>query len=291
MANVRAPFRQGRMTSQSNSTSALSRIDATALLKAVQLIRRGEVYDLGLELNARIPHNSEFTRFSHMFTHSPAGTGAGSPFQFSADTIIGALHVGTHMDAFIHVQAEDRIFGGELAADVLTDRGWTRFGMETVAPIIGRGLVLDIPAIRGVARLPDRYEVTIADIETALANTGQSIRAGDIVLVRTGKIADWTNEAAFQASEPGVGREAAIWLHDHGMAVLASDTTGTEPLPFLDVAHSTHRAMLVDRGVHLLENLNLDAVAADGVTEGLFIALPLKITGATGSWIRPVLVV
>jgi kynurenine formamidase len=49
--------------------------------------------------------------------------------------------------------------------------------------------------------------------------------------------------------------------------------------------------MLVDSGVHLIENLNLEGLAADGVTEGFFIALPLKITGATGSWVRPVLVV
>ena len=109
--------------------------------------------------------------------------------------------------------------------------------------------------------------------------------------MRTGKIQDWGNPSAFQAAEPGVGREAAIWLYDSGMAVLATDTTGTEPLPFVDAAATTHRAMLVDRGVHLLENLNLEELARDRVVEGLFVNLPLKITGATGSWIRPVLVV
>jgi kynurenine formamidase len=113
---------------------------------------------------------------------------------------------------------------------------------------------------------------------------------GDIVLMRTGKILDFGDEAAFQAAEPGVGRDAAIWLYDQGMSVLGTDTTGTEPLPFADPAKTTHVAMLVERGVHLMENLNLELVAAEQVTEGLFIALPLKITGATGSWIRPILV-
>ncbi|HYY28565.1 MAG TPA: hypothetical protein VE860_11500 [Chthoniobacterales bacterium] len=75
------------------------------------------------------------------------------------------------------------------------------------------------------------------------------------------------------------------------MAVLGTDTAATEPVPFINPAFSTHRAMLVDSGVHLIENLNLEGLAADGVTEGFFIALPLKITGATGSWVRPVLVV
>jgi kynurenine formamidase len=271
--------------------SALARVDATTLLAALRLPSRGRVYDLGLELNERMPHNPEFTRFAHMFTHTPEGTGTASPFQFSADTIIGALHVGTHMDALIHVQAEDRIFGGALARDVRTDRGWKQHGMETVPPIIGRGVVLDIAALHGVPRLEDRYEVTVADVEACLERSGQDIRRGDIVVVRTGKIQDWRDPAAFQAAEPGVGPAAAIWLHEAGMAVLATDTTGTEPLPFADPARTTHRAMLVERGVHLLENLYLEEVSADGAAEGLFIALPLKITGATGSWIRPVLVV
>ncbi len=92
-------------------------------------------------------------------------------------------------------------------------------------------------------------------------------------MVRTGKIHDWGNPAAFQAAEPGVGRDAAIWLYEAGMSVLATDTTGTEPLPFADPAATTHRAMLVDRGVHLLENLYLEDLARDRVTEGLFVNL------------------
>ena len=109
--------------------------------------------------------------------------------------------------------------------------------------------------------------------------------------MRTGKIQDFGDEAAFQAAEPGVGRTAALWLYECGMSVLGTDTTGTEPLPFDDPAATTHGAMLVEKGVHLIENLYLEDVARDGVREGLFIALPLKITGATGSWIRPVLVI
>ena len=69
------------------------------------------------------------------------------------------------------------------------------------------------------------------------------------------------------------------------------DVPAEMPLPFADAAATTHRAMLVERGVHLLENLYLEDAARDGVTEGLFVNLPLRITGATGSWIRPIIVV
>lgn len=281
----------GHSSPQSHQAGALSRIAPAAVLDALRIPRAGKVYDLGLELNDAIPSNAAFTPLKLTFTHTPEETGKVSPFQFSADTFTGGLHIGTHMDAFIHVQAEDRIFSGGLAREARTERGWKQYGMETVAPMVGRGVVLDVPALHGRVRLDDRYEITVADLQAELGRTGQEIRHGDIVIVRTGKIQDWNDPTAFQAAEPGVGREAAIWLYEAGMAVLATDTTGTEPLPFANAAATTHGAMLVDRGVHLLENLYLEDVARDGVTEGLFVNLPLKITGATGSWIRPVLVV
>ena len=270
---------------------ALSRIDDGIRRGALELPRAGKVYDLGLELNSSIPHNPEFVRFAMSFTHTPEGTGARSPFQYSVESVFGALHIGTHIDSFIHIQKEGRIYGGHSASDSRDDRGWKRHGAETIPPILGRAICLDIPRLKGLGRLPDRYEVTIDDVKQELARTGLEIRSGDIVMVRTGKIQDFGDEAAFQAAEPGVGRAAALWLHDCGMSVLGTDTTGTEPLPFDDPAVTTHGAMLVEKGVHLIENLYLEDVAQDGVREGLFIALPLKMTGATGSWIRPILVV
>ncbi len=270
---------------------ALARIDGDTLRGALRLPSEGRVWDLGLELNARIPHNGSFVRFSMAFTQTPESTGAASPFQYCAEVISGTLHVGTHIDAFIHIQAEGHIYGGGLARDARDDSGWRQYGMETVPPIVGRGVVLDIPRLLGLPRLPDGYEITTADLQAELQRRALQLRQGDIVIVRTGKIQDFCDEAAFQGGEPGVGRDAAIWLFEQGMAVLGTDTTGTEPLPFKDAALTTHRAMLVERGVHLIENLFLEDVAVADVREGLFVGLPLRITGATGSWLRPVLIV
>jgi kynurenine formamidase len=280
-----------RKSPTAEAIGALSRIRSETVRNALGLPKSGQVYDLGLELNSRIPHNPEFVRFAMSFTHTPEGTGALSPFQYSVESVFGALHIGTHIDSFIHVQKEGRIYGGRLASESRDDRGWTRHGVETVPPILGRAICLDIPGLKGLGRLPDRYEVTIDDLKQELARGGLSVQSGDIVIVRTGKIQDFGDEAAFQTAEPGMGRSAALWLYERGMSVLGTDTTGTEPLPFDDPAVTTHGAMLVEKGVHLIENLYLEDVARDGVREGLFIALPLKITGATGSWIRPILVV
>lgn len=274
-----------------SAIGALSMIGQDAVRSALSLARTGEVFDLGLEISARIPHNANFVRFSMAFTHTPEGTATESPFQYSVEAIGGSLHIGTHIDAFVHVQKDGKIFGGHAASEARDDRGWKKHGMETVPPIVGRAILLDIPTLKGLERLLDLYEITIADVEAELHRTGVSLQKGDIVLVRTGKIQDFNDEAAFQPAEPGVGRDAAIWLHQRGMAVLATDTTGTEPLPFRDPAMTTHCAMLVDAGVHLIENVFLEEVARRRIYEGLFVALPIKITGATGSWIRPVLIV
>ena len=113
---------------------ALTRIAPEQILSALILVKQGKTYDLGLEINERIPQGDPgtFTPFSYLTRVSPEAMGKQGPFQFSAETIIGCLHVSTHIDAFIHVQYEDRVFGGAQAADLRTDRGWKQYGMETV---------------------------------------------------------------------------------------------------------------------------------------------------------------
>lgn len=274
-----------------SDVGALRRINSETVRAAVQTVAAGHVYDLGLEINNRIPNNPGFVRFERAFTATPEMTGMTSPFQASVEMIVGTLHVSTHIDALIHIQSGGRIYGGELARNARDDKGWKKHGMETVPPILGRGVFLDVARTLGSERLPDRYEITIDDVQRTLAASNQTIAQGDIVMIRTGKIQQYGDPDAFLAEEPGVGREAAIWMYDQGMAVLGTDTTGTEPVPLKDAANTTHHAMLVDRGVHLIENLFLEELATNSVTSGFFAALPLKITGATGSWMRPVLIV
>jgi kynurenine formamidase len=270
---------------------ALSRLNGDTLTSAIRIVRRGRVYDLGLEINDRMPCVPGFAPFSLVFTHPAKGTTPSSGFEFSAELISGAPHSGTHIDALIHVQGNRRVYGGDLVSDVLDDKGWKKHGMETVPPILGRAVLLNIAAVHGQETLPDGHEIKTEELESALRAGNQSVKSGDIVLVRTGKIRQFNDAKAFQAGQPGLGRAAAIWLYESGMALLGTDTASTEPVPFVNPGFSTHRAMLVDSGVHLIENLNLEEIVSDGVTEGFFIAIPLKITGATGSWIRPVLVV
>jgi kynurenine formamidase len=246
-----------------------------------------------MEVNESMPMGppEAFVPFSRSFCATAAGADTPQPMEFAAEVIHSTLHTSTHLDALVHVQRDGRVFGGAAEADVRTDRGFTSLGVETVPPILTRGVLLDIAGAQDVAALPDGYEITISDLEVALGRGELEVCEGDAILIRTGKIRDyWNDPGGYHRAAPGIGTEAAIWLFERGMAILGTDTAGTEPAPIPDPARTVHAAMLVDRGVHLIENLFLDRAAADGIREGLFVCLPIRITGATASWVRPVLV-
>ena len=136
-------------------------------------------------------------------------------------------------------------------------------------------------------QLGDRFEVQVDSPQ------GTQLRSGDSVLVRTGWLKAWYDAApaTYFASQPGVGPDAAIWLHEQGMALLGTDTSGTEVVPMPDLERTTHGALIVERGVHVIEIMDLESVADERAYEFLFVCLPLRITGATGSWLRPVAIV
>lgn len=274
--------------------SALSRITPQVVARAATLVKTGQVYDLGAELSDDMPDTDKsgfmpyrlLTYRSYRDFNRGGGTGDVS---FYTEVLMATPHVSTHIDALNHVSKGGRIFGGHSTEEIQTDFGATAASIETVPPIVTRGVLLDVAACKGVARLEDHYEISVADIEQTISRQGTSLEVGDAVLVHTGKMRQYgADNEAFLAGQPGVGLEAALWLYDRGMAVLGSDTTGTEPQPVTDWEHTVHVAMLMERGVHLVEWMDLEAISAAGAREFMFVCSPLKLRGASGSWVRPV---
>jgi kynurenine formamidase len=277
-----------------NASSALSRITPQTVARAATLVKSGRLYDLGAEMSDDMPDvgKSVFMPYrllayrSYRDFHREGGTGDVS---FFTEVLMATPHLSTHIDALNHVSKGGRIFGGHSTDDVQGDFGVAAAGMETVPPIVTRGVLLDVAAYKGVTRIEDRYEITVADLEQTVARQGTRLEVGDAVLVHTGKMQQYAvDNEAFLAGQPGVGLDAALWLYDRGMAVLGSDTTGTEPQPVTDWEHTVHVAMLMERGVHLIEWMDLESLAAARVYEFMFVCSPLKLRGASGSWVRPV---
>ena len=212
----------------------------------------------------------------------------------AAGMIFTAEHAGTHIDAFVHQAMDMTMFGGvRVSPEVQTPAGFTKLGIDTVPPLVARGVMLDLAARRG-GRLPERSLISVADLEAAVRAQGTEIRSGDVVLVRTGSDAEWGNPERYLASA-GVSGEASEWLASFrvlavGIDNMAWDVPGIVD-PQLGVTLPGHAILLVTRGVYIIENLSLIELSHARIHEFVFICLPLKILGGTASPVRPIAIV
>jgi kynurenine formamidase len=157
--------------------------------------------------------------------------------------------------------------------------------------LMTRAVLIDVAALKGAPALAAGYEITPADLEAALKRQDLAIEAGDAVLIHTGWGRHWGKDnAQYARSSPGIGVAAAEWLARQNPMLVGADNASVEisPNPDARVSLPVHQIMLVVNGIHLLENLDLEKMAADRVYESAFILQPLKMQGATGSTVAPV---
>jgi kynurenine formamidase len=159
--------------------------------------------------------------------------------------------------------------------------------VDTIAPILRRGVLLDIARLNG-GTLPEDFEITPERLDEAANAANVNISAGDVVLLRTGWAAYWNDAKRFVngVRGPGPSLAGARWLSARGIFAGGSDTLSFEKMPA--PAMPVHVHLLVESGIHIIECLNLESLAQERVAEFLFVAAPLKIRGATASPIRPV---
>lgn len=214
------------------------------------------------------------------------------------EVIITSGHHSTHIDALGHVSDYGKLFGdieaSEVQKGVGLQRGLTRHGVENIDPIVRRGVLLDIPLLKGRSCLNAAEAVTAEDLQQAASQQGVTIEPGDCVLVRTGWSVYWNDHNTYLGGNgglPGPDLSAAKWLANNKVFLAGSDTIpfevrtpGVKELP-------AHQELISKNGIHIIECLNLEELSQASVYEFLFVAIPLKITGATGSPIRPVALV
>ena len=206
-----------------------------------------------------------------------------------------AEHSGTHIDALCHQAEEMHLYGGqEVNLQVQTPAGFTALGVETIPPLIARGILLDVARYRAVQRIQEGNPITRADLEATAQSEGMAIGEGDIVLVRTGNGAIWHDATAYLRAG-GMSADASSWLASQRVQAVGVDNVAWDEVgvvdPDLKVSLPGHLILLVRHGIYIIENLNLEELARDRCYEFTFICLPLKIQGATGSPVRPIAVV
>src|SRR5262245_33347740 len=265
----------------------LNTLTAAQSLAVLQRIDSGKVYDLGVDYFVGMPGLADLGMGDpayHMWmTHTPGGvkvenlTPAGAPQDTALydDAVLRSTHSGTHMDSLNHLGYGDKIFNGYEPSRSLGNKGWTKAGDDTITAIVSRGILIDVAAEKGVPVLPESYEITVEDLQRALNKQGTTLQQGDAVLIRTGRMTVWPDAKKFVPNEPGITRQSAAWLIDHGAILLGADNMGVEKFPM--APEGVHTYVFAERGVCLLELIWLEDLAKDKVDEFAFIAAPIKL--------------
>ena len=203
-------------------------------------------------------------------------------------------HTGTHIDALCHQACDKTMFGGVPTDAAESANGFRELGVETVPPIVARGILLDVARSHGVDRLPEHYSISADEMIHCAQFQNVVVDPGDVLLVRTGYGTIWNDEAAYLRAA-GIAKSGTIWAAERGVVAVGADNmtwdVPTERDPESGSTLFAHVYLLPKKGVYIMENLLLERLAADRVYEFAFIATPLKLNGATGSPIRPIAIV
>jgi kynurenine formamidase len=260
------------------------------VLRAARLIKTGEVFELGRVLSESMPLSAgrRFQVFTKRTRNDPGTNRRGS----NEELVVAEIgQVGTQFDTFSHQMIGSSMYNCVTLDDAASRTGFSKLGVEQVGALVTRGVLLDIAALKGVPMLADTYEITPQDLQAALAAQKLTLQPGDAILIHTGWGTLWGKDnARYQRGSPGIGTAAAEWLARQDPMLVGADNGAVEisPNPDRQLAGPVHQIMLVVHGIHLLENVRLDELAARRAYEFALIVEPLKIQGGTGSTVAPI---
>lgn len=286
------PERGSSQWGYDDERGAANRMTPEKVLESMQLIKAGKIYQLGRMYEKGMPWQWELD-IPVSPTSPPQGINNSTGFHEKLE--IANIHVGTHMDALVHVGIGDSFYNGFDRREFYNTDGVTKLGIEQVGVFLTRGILLDIPRLKGKSALEKGYEITDSDLNHALQKQNLEIRPGDVVLIHTGWGSRWRDndpEHGYLSGEPGLGVSAAHFLVQQQITLVGSDNWGIEVLPTKepDAFNPVHQIFLTVNGIYLLENLNTTEMIRDSVYEFAFFFAPIPFKGATGSFGNPVAV-
>jgi kynurenine formamidase len=282
---------------------ALNHLTPEVVKAGAASITTGKVYSLGIPIQGQgvplmdyrgtpmrltLQDSTDDGIYANYGCHQ--GTGA------HEDVLVMASHTTSHMDALVHVYGDYKHYNGVGHDEMHALGGAQKLGIDKVGGFAARAVLLDMVAYFGDdTHVTLGRNITSDDLQGAAAKQGVEVRAGDVVLVRTGYLQFWWENNASGNPPPfeqaGIGGDAARWLASMDIVAVGCDNAAVEVIPFQDNDFlSVHKTLLVDHGIYMLEFLNLIEPAADGNYEGILAVAPLKVTGATGSPVNPIFI-
>ena len=291
----------------------LNHILGSDVVAASGLVRSGRVFSLAIPLDEHGPQTGGFGRFNpiHLMLRDGNAAVTGTVvrdfyggqdrwIRGTDDLLILPLQSGTQWDSLAHIVFDNRIYNGYDATSV-GSKGALRNDIANARDrVVGRGVLLDLARSRGRPWLEPGEQIHVEDLEECARSQGVAVGRGDIVLIRTGQMAQCRDAGSWGAyaggPAPGLALDTAAWIFDRELAAVAGDTWGLEVLPNQtpDVFQPLHIILIVHMGLLVGEIFDLEALAedcaGDGRYEFLLTAAPLPITGGVGSPVNPLAV-
>ncbi|MFH1330768.1 MAG: cyclase family protein [Actinomycetota bacterium] len=284
-------------------------IPPVKLVEAARMVKQGRAFSLSVGRYPGMPLFPGHPPFQVLLYRTPEGIRAegaqpwGPPndvgLGYMAEYLLATSHSGAHIDALAHmtVGPDSHWYGGGNTAEHLTDKGPSWGDAEKLPPFFTRGVLLDPPTYRGLDALPASEPVGADELKAIAAAQGVEVRRWDALLIRTGYLKYWPDAAAMaEHKTAGPDLSAAEWMLEQGVIATGTDTETYEVQPAPDRGvpanpQPVHTRLLIENGIYLMESLYLEELARERVYEFLFVALPLKIRGGTGSMIDPLAVI
>jgi len=256
------------------------------------LIKTGNVYDIGVVRSIDMPLWPGHPKLMVLNYKYHGETKDLEPATYENDLVITCNHAGTHQDAMNHIgerQADGsiKIYGGKTADQIKEWWGMNWMDGSQMIPCVLRAVVLDMCKYFNEDIV--MREITAADVKGCMAKQGIAVKPDvpTAFLFRTGWIKPWLKGKPVDG-EGGPNVEAQKYLESIGGVLTGADNVSYEWMP--NITHPVHRHMIVYQGTQMLELCNLEGVAADGVYEGVYIALPTKFRGTSGSNVDPIII-
>jgi kynurenine formamidase len=282
----------------------LNYITPDKIVAAAALVRRGKVFSLAIPFDQKGPQSGFAGRTNplHFMLQDGGDIANGAQdfipgLRYCDDAITMPLQCATQWDALAHIYFDGKMYN-DRGPELVNSNGARANSIDKLkAKVVSRGVLLDMPRLKQKPWLESGEAIHPADLDAAAKREKVAIGRGDIVLIRTGQIAQvradggWGQYAG--GSAPGLSLTVAEWLAKNEIAGYATDTWGTEVIPneTPDVFQPLHCVAIVNMGMLVGEIFDLEELAADcagdGVYEFMFVAPPLPVTGAVGSPINP----
>ncbi len=283
---------------------------ADRVLAAIRSVKSGRVYDLGVPLDRNSYKWPGHSPTEVMSYRSPAGVKtmkdvpgfglAPRGLAWHSCALFISDNVGTQIDGLGHITtgADNHWYNGFKEQDHGTDFGIRRADADSIPPIVGKALMIDVAGWKGVDALPANFAIGSKELQATLAKQSIDVEPGDIVLIRTGTLRYWGSNGSDHAriaahDSAGLTYEGARWLVEQkGAVMIGSDTSGLEvgadpALP--GVPNRVHEYLLIEQGVHIGEFFHLEGLAQNKVYRFTLIAMTNHIKGAVaGTAMRPI---